>query len=90
MISNRRLAAIAALSLLGTVAAPTREPTDEESESPPEDQPPRYVGVDVGHKPARAVAFPTEGDVARINAAKAKRERKALKLAKLKHKDAES
>jgi hypothetical protein len=87
MISGRRLAAIAALSLLGTVA-PTREPTDEEAKSPPEDKPPpRYVGADFGHEPARTAKFLSESDAARIDAAKAKRERKALKLAKLQPKD---
>lgn len=78
---GRMLGLIAAASMAG-LALPKTDDTPVEEPPEPTDDPKaaRYVGIDYGAEPGRAVNI-NPRDLERLAAAQAKRERRALKLA---------
>lgn len=82
-----RIGLSAALIAAGMLHGLARAETPEEREAraardkePPPERLPRYIGVDYGHEPGRVV---TLQDRTRIDAAEAKRARKAEKLRRI-------
>lgn len=73
------LSALAAAAMLqGNVVERDPEAEAARRKTPPPERDPRFIGVDVGREPGRAVTF-SHADMERISAAQAKRDRKARK-----------
>lgn len=74
-----RAAMIAALSLAGTVASVEKRPPPEPEPEPDPDPDARFIGMDFGAEPGRAVVTINADDAARLQAAAERRARRDAK-----------